>query len=72
MKLVLDCRALAKLLSQAQDDAQPLAMRARMRLHLMTCRGCRNADEQMRFVRRAMRAVRDNPPIDPPAAEQTR
>jgi hypothetical protein len=72
MKLMLDCRALARLLSQSQDDAPPLAIRARMRLHLMNCQACCNADEQMRFVRRAMRALRDNPPIDPPAADQTR
>jgi hypothetical protein len=29
-----------------------------MRLHLMTCQACRNVDEQLRFVRKAMQAVR--------------
>jgi predicted anti-sigma-YlaC factor YlaD len=58
MKLMLDCRALAKLLSQSQDHAPPLAIQARMRLHLMTCQACRNVDEQLRFVRKAMQAVR--------------
>ena len=72
MKLMLDCRALAKLLSQSQDDAPPLAIRARMRLHLMTCQACRNVDEQMRFVRKAMQAVRVDPPTDLQAAEHNR
>jgi predicted anti-sigma-YlaC factor YlaD len=47
MKLMLDCRAFAQLLSQSQDGAPPVAMRARMRLHLMTCKACSNIDEQM-------------------------
>jgi predicted anti-sigma-YlaC factor YlaD len=72
MKLMLDCRAVAKLLSQSQDDAPPVAVRARMRLHMMTCQACRNVDEQMRFVRKAMQAVWVNPPTDLPAAEQNR
>ncbi len=72
MKLLLDCRALAKLLSQSHDHAPPLAIQARMRLHLITCRACRNVDEQMRFVRKAMQAVRVNPPTDLPAANQNR
>ena len=69
MKLMLDCRALTKLLSQSQDDASPLAIQARMRLHLMTCQACRNVDEQMSFVRKAMQAVRVDPPTDLPAAK---
>jgi predicted anti-sigma-YlaC factor YlaD len=72
MKLMLDCRALAKLLSRSQDDAPPVAIRARMRLHLMTCQACRNVDAQMRFVRKAIQAVRVSPPTDLPAAEQDR
>jgi predicted anti-sigma-YlaC factor YlaD len=72
MKLMLDCRALARLLSQSQDDAPPLATQARMRLHLMTCQACRNVDEQLQFVRQAMRTVRVTPPTDLPAAKQKR
>jgi predicted anti-sigma-YlaC factor YlaD len=66
MKLMLDCRALARLLSQSQDDASPLAMRARMRLHLVTCQACRNVDEQMRFVRTAMHELQLQPPSELP------
>jgi predicted anti-sigma-YlaC factor YlaD len=70
MKLMLDCRALARLLSQSQDDAPPLAVRARMRLHLVTCQACRNVDEQMRVVRTAIQELQVNPPRDRPVAEQ--
>ena len=70
MKLMLDCRALVRLLSQSQDDAPPLAVRARMRLHLVTCQSCRNVDEQMRFIRTAMQELQINPPGNSPAAEQ--
>ena len=70
MKLMLDCRALARLLSQSQDDAPPLAVRARMRLHLVTCQSCRNVDEQLRFIRTAMQELQINPPGDRPVAEQ--
>jgi hypothetical protein len=72
MKLMLDCRVMAKLISQSQEDSPPLAIRAGMRLHLMTCRACRNVDEQMRFVRKAMQAVRVDAPADLPAAERHR
>ena len=72
MKLMLDCRALAKLLSQSHDHAPPLAIQARMRLHLITCRACRNVDEQMRFVRKAMQVVRLNPQTELPATKPIR
>ncbi len=64
MKLMLDCRDLAGLLSQSQDDAPPLARQARMRLHLVTCQACRNVDEQMRFIRNAMQTLKATPPRD--------
>lgn len=70
MKLMLDCRTLARLLSQSQDDAPPFAVRARMRLHLVTCQACRNVDEQLRFIRTAMQELQMNPPDDRPVAEQ--
>jgi predicted anti-sigma-YlaC factor YlaD len=47
MKLMLDCRALARLLGRSQDVAPPMALRARMRLHLVSCQDCRNLDAQL-------------------------
>lgn len=72
MKLMLDCQALVKLLSLTQDDVTPLTIRARMRLHLITCQSCRSVDEQMRFVRTAMQALQVDPPSQVSAAERPR
>jgi hypothetical protein len=59
MKLLPDCRDVATLMSRSQDCAPPLALQDRMRLHLRTCQGCRTVDGQMRFVRGAIQAMRD-------------
>ena len=72
MKLMLDCRALSRLLSRSQDEALPLAIRARMRLHLTTCQSCRNVDRQVHFARKAMQALRLDPPAGLSAAEHRR
>lgn len=68
MKPMLDCRALARLLSQSQDGVLPLALRARMRLHLVTCHDCRKVDEQVRFVRTAMQKLQVNTVGNKPVA----
>lgn len=63
MKLELDCREVSRLLSRAQEEALPAPDRAQLRLHLSICEACRNAEEQLAFLRRAMRALgRDEPP----------
>ena len=73
MKLELDCKEMSRLISEAQDLTLPPAERARMRLHFVICETCRNVDEQMQFIRRAMRKLGDDglppvpPPIPPPA-----
>jgi predicted anti-sigma-YlaC factor YlaD len=55
MKLSLDCKAMSRLISAAQDGRVPLTETARMQLHFAVCEACRNVDEQMAFLRRAMR-----------------
>ncbi len=63
MKLQLDCRAVARLLSDGQDQALPAPERARLRLHFVICETCRNVDAQMQFIRRAMKRLgRDDAP----------
>jgi predicted anti-sigma-YlaC factor YlaD len=58
MKLLLDCRTVSRLISRSQDHAPPPpVLQVRMRLHLATCRACRDVDDQMRFVRTAMRSL---------------
>jgi predicted anti-sigma-YlaC factor YlaD len=57
MKVDLDCKDVARLISDAQDANLPLPDRARMRLHFVMCQTCRNVDEQMAFLRRAMKRL---------------
>lgn len=65
MKLDLDCKEVSRLISQGQDEALPPADRARMRLHFVICKTCRNVDEQMAFLRRAMQQLgKDEPPAE--------
>lgn len=51
----LDCRAVVRLISDGLDRALPPAERARLRLHFVMCEACRHVDEQMQFLRRAMK-----------------
>ncbi len=57
MKLSFDCHKVSRLLSDGQDRHLPTSDRARMRLHLVMCQSCRNVDEQMRFLRVALRSL---------------
>lgn len=62
MKIDLDCKEMARLISDSQDRDLPEGERARMRLHFVICQTCRNVDEQMAFLRNAMRRLgRDEP-----------
>ena len=70
MKLNLDCQDVSRLLSRSQDETLPMGERARLRLHLVLCETCRNVDEQMQFISRAMKRLGedDTPPPPPPSA----
>jgi predicted anti-sigma-YlaC factor YlaD len=57
MKLQLDCKEVSRLISEGLDETLPAPERARMRLHFVMCSTCRNVDEQMGFLRRAMRQL---------------
>lgn len=57
MKLNFDCKEVSRLLSEGQDTQLPAPDRARMRLHLVMCQACRTVDEQMKFLRQAMRSL---------------
>jgi hypothetical protein len=57
MKLKLDCKDVSRLISDGQDQELPSAERAKLRLHFVICEACRNVDEQMQFIRRAMKKL---------------
>ncbi len=59
MKLKLDCKDVSRLISDGQDQELPAAERAKLRLHFVICQTCRNVDEQMQFIRRAMKKLGD-------------
>ena len=50
---MLSCKESARLMSQEMD--RPLGFRERLslRLHLLACYGCRNAQRQLAFIRQA-------------------
>ena len=55
----LSCKESARLLSQRQDRALGFGERVALRVHLSICDGCRNARDQLEFLRRAIRALPD-------------
>ncbi len=57
MKITLDCKEVARLISETQDAKLPAPDRARMRMHFVMCQACRNVDEQMAFLRQAMKSL---------------
>jgi Putative zinc-finger len=64
MKLQLTCKDVSRLLSDGQDRDLPPNERARMRLHLVICDHCREINEQIDFLRRAIRRLgSDEPPL---------
>lgn len=67
MTIELNCKEVSRLLSRENEEPLPPTERARLRLHLVMCDACRNVEEQMAFLRKAMRKLgRDEPPESPP------
>ena len=57
MKLMFDCREMARLISDRHEQTLEPGERARFRLHLVMCRNCRTVEEQMAFLHQAMRRL---------------
>lgn len=62
MKVSLDCREVSRLISAGLDQSLPVPERSRLRYHFVICRTCRTVDEQMKFLRRAVKALDRDPP----------
>ncbi len=62
MKHELDCKEVSRLISSGLDEKLPAPERGRLRLHFVICETCRNVNEQMQFLRRAMRDMGKNEP----------
>lgn len=57
---MLTCKDASHLISKTQDHALTLRERWGLKLHLFICANCRRFERQMRFLRQAMRTLRDN------------
>jgi hypothetical protein len=62
MKVGLDCKEVSRLISEGLDQAMPVPERARLRYHFVICQTCRTVDEQMKFLRRAVKEMDKEPP----------
>jgi hypothetical protein len=62
MKVELDCKEVSRLISEGLDQAMPAPERARLRYHFVICQTCRTVDEQMKFLRRAVKELDKEPP----------
>ena len=63
MKVGLDCKEVSRLISEGLDQAMPVPERARLRYHFVICQTCRTVDEQMKFLRRAVKEMnKERPP----------
>ena len=62
MKVELDCKEVSRLISEGLDQAMPAPERSRLRYHFVICQTCRTVDEQMKFLRRAVKEMDKEPP----------
>jgi hypothetical protein len=65
MKIGLDCKEVSRLISQGLDQAMPAPERARLRYHFVICQTCRTVEEQMKFLRRAVKELDKDPKPGP-------
>jgi len=56
---VISCKEASRLLSQAQDRRLGWVERLKLRAHLALCDFCTRFEEQLRFMREAMRRLGD-------------
>jgi len=54
---VLSCKEVTRLVSQGLDRELEFGERISLRLHFAICRGCRNVNRQLAFLRRALKKL---------------
>ena len=62
--MLLSCKETTRLLSQGEDRKLAFGERVALRVHLAICKGCRNANQQFRVLRLAVKELAqagDNP-----------
>lgn len=58
----LSCKEASRLMSQGQDRDLNVGERLALRAHLAICAACRNFDDQLAFLRRAVKRLSDKDP----------
>ena len=58
MGIRISCKDASRLISQLQDGDISLPERLRIRLHLLLCDACTRFEQQVRFLRAALRNYR--------------
>lgn len=59
MRMIMPCKDVSHLASQAMDHRLPLVQRVRLKIHLSICVLCRQCSEQILFIRDALRRYGD-------------
>jgi len=59
--MMLSCKEVTRLVSQGLDRRLGFAERVRLRVHLAICDGCTTFSRQVRFIRKAVRALDSRP-----------
>jgi len=52
--MMLSCKEVTRLVSERQDRSLNFGERVALRVHFAICKGCRNAEQQLDFLRRAV------------------
>ncbi|SAL42315.1 hypothetical protein AWB67_01659 [Caballeronia terrestris] len=65
--MLLTCKEATQLLSNDMDGETTLHERNRLRMHLITCSGCRNYRRDLQWMRRACRSMTERALDDTPA-----
>ncbi len=55
--MMLSCKETTRLLSQGEDRDLAFGDRVALRVHLAICKGCRNVNEQFKFLRLAVQKL---------------
>ena len=59
MKPMLSCKEVTRLVSDGLDRKLGFGERVALRLHFAVCRGCRNFNRQVMFLREAVKQLGD-------------
>lgn len=57
---MLSCKEATQLMSQKMDGKLSAMNRLSLGFHLLMCKGCRNFDEQIHFLRKAAKRIAGN------------